>query len=58
MSVAAALVSRLKEPSSYAGIGMLLAALGLHVEDATLQAAIAALCGVAGLVAVLLPEQP
>jgi hypothetical protein len=55
-SLIAFLVARLKEPSSYAGIGAVLAALGIHVDDATVQAAVQVAVAVGGLAAVLMPE--
>ena len=51
------LAARLKEPSSYAGIGTLLAALGISPGDTTLAAIIQLCVAVAGMVAVLIPEQ-
>jgi hypothetical protein len=57
MGVLAFLVARLKEPSSYAGLGAVLAALGVHVDDALLQAAVQLLVAAGGLAAVLLPEK-
>jgi hypothetical protein len=56
MTVFAFLLARLREPSSYAGLGALLAALGIHVDDAVLQAAIQLLIAAGGLAAVLMPE--
>jgi len=56
MNILAFVLARLKEPSSYAGAGALLAAAGLHVNDGVLQATIQALVAVAGLAAMLLPE--
>jgi hypothetical protein len=51
------LVARLKEPSSYAGLGAMLAALGIHADDAVVAAAVQLLVAAGGLAAVLLPEQ-
>ena len=56
MNLLAFLLARLKEPSSYAGLGAVLATLGIHVDDASLQAAIQLLIAAGGLAAVLLPE--
>jgi hypothetical protein len=56
MGLLAFILARLKEPSTYAGLGALLAAAGLHVPDATLSAAVTAAVGLAGFAAVLLPE--
>lgn len=50
-------VARLQEPSTYAGLGALLAAAGIHVNDMVVQAFIQVLVSVAGLVAVLMPEK-
>jgi hypothetical protein len=50
-------VARLREPSTYAGLGALLAAAGIHVNDLVVQALIQVLVSVAGLVAVLMPEK-
>jgi hypothetical protein len=56
MAMFAFLLARLREPSSYAGLGALLAALGIHVDDAVLQATIQLLIAAGGLAAVLMPE--
>jgi hypothetical protein len=56
MNLLAFLAARLKEPSSYAGIGMLLAAAGAKPNDMTLQAIVQLCAAIAGLVAVLVPE--
>jgi hypothetical protein len=50
-------VARLREPSTYAGLGALLATAGIHVNDLVVQALIQVLVSVAGLVAVLMPEK-
>lgn len=50
------ILARLREPSTYAGLGGLLAAAGIHLPDATLNAAISAAVALAGFAAVLLPE--
>ena len=49
--------ARMREPSSYAGLGMVLVAL--HVADATnLATALTSIgIGIGGLVAILLPEK-
>lgn len=57
MKILAFLLARLKEPSSYAGVGALFAAAGIQINDAVLQAAIQAVIALAGLVAVLMPEK-
>lgn len=49
------IISRLKEPSTYAGLSGLAVALGISGE--LYNAAAAALAGIAGLVAVLLAEK-
>jgi hypothetical protein len=51
------LLARLKEPSTYAGAGALLAAAGIHIDDAVLQGVIQVLVSLAGLAAVLTPEK-
>ena len=51
------LLARLREPSSYAGLGALLAAAGIHADQAIVQASIQVLVAVAGLIAVLMPEK-
>lgn len=51
------IVNRLKEPSTYAGLAAVLAALGLHVDPGILQAAVAVATGLAGLASVLLAEK-
>lgn len=57
MLLIAFVVARLREPSSYAGLGALLAAGGIHADQAIVQAAIQVLVAVAGLIAVLMPEK-
>ena len=57
MNALAFLLARLKEPSTYAGAGALLAAAGIHVDQAVLQAVIQLLVSLAGLAAVLTPEK-
>jgi hypothetical protein len=51
------IVARLREPSTYAGLGALLAAAGIHVNDLVVQALIQVLISVAGLVAMMMPEK-
>ena len=51
------LLARLKEPSSYAGLGAILAAAGLHPSEALLSSGVNAAVALAGLTAVLLPEK-
>ncbi len=50
------LLSRLREPSTYAGLGAMLAAVGLHPTQALLGSAVNVAVALAGLAAVLLPE--
>ena len=50
-------LARLREPSSYAGLGALLAAAGIRADDAVVQATIQVLVAAAGLIAVLMPEK-
>jgi hypothetical protein len=57
MNILVYLLARLKEPSTYAGVGGLLAAAGIHVNAPILQAAIQALVSIAGLLAMLVPEK-
>lgn len=56
MNIIMFLLARLKEPSTYAGLGALLAAAGYHIPDATLNAAISVVVAVAGLAAIVIPE--
>jgi hypothetical protein len=51
------LISRMKEPSTYAGLAALLAAFGLQVDPGMLQAVVAVLTGLAGLASVLVGEK-
>jgi hypothetical protein len=57
MNLVAFLLARLKEPSTYAGIGALLAATGIRADDVVVQAVVQALVSLAGLAAVLIPEK-
>ncbi len=57
MNVLPFLLARLKEPSTYAGAGALLAAAGIHVDDTVLQAVIQVLVSLAGLAAMLTSEK-
>jgi uncharacterized membrane protein len=57
MNAVAFLLARLKEPSTFAGLGALLAAAGIHANDAVVQAIVQALVSLAGLAAVLMPEK-
>jgi hypothetical protein len=51
------ILDRAKEPSTYAGLATLLTAAGIHYTSDVFNAAVALAVAVAGLVAVLLPEQ-
>ncbi len=51
------ILDRAKEPSTYAGLATLLTAAGIHYTSDLFNAAVALAVAVAGLVAVLLPEQ-
>jgi hypothetical protein len=51
------LLARLKEPSTYAGLGAILAAAGLHPSEALLSSGVNAAIALAGLAAVLIPEK-
>jgi hypothetical protein len=50
-------LARLAEPSTYAGLGALLAAGGVQIDGIILRAVIQLLVASAGLAAVLLPEK-
>jgi hypothetical protein len=51
------ILDRAKEPSTYAGLATLLTAAGIHYTSDVFNAAVALAVAVAGLIAVLLPEQ-
>jgi len=51
------LLSRLREPSTYAGLAAVLAAAGVNLDPSLFQALTLTATGIAGLVAVLLPEK-
>ncbi len=57
MNLLTFLVARLKEPSTYAGLGAILAAAGLHPSAALLSSGTNAAMALAGLAAVLIPEK-
>ena len=57
MALLSFVLARLKEPSTYAGIGALVATSGIHVDSAVLQAGIQVIVSLAGLVAMLIPEK-
>jgi hypothetical protein len=50
------LLARLREPSTYAGLGGLFAAFGLHPNAEVIGAIVNAAVAAAGLAAVLIPE--
>jgi uncharacterized membrane protein HdeD (DUF308 family) len=50
------LLARAKEPSSYAGLAILLSAAGVSVAPGEWQAIVGALTAIAGLLAILFPE--
>jgi uncharacterized membrane protein len=56
MQILAFLLARLKEPSTYAGLGLVLTAIGLPLTGAQTDAIIQVLMGFAGLAAALLQE--
>lgn len=56
MQLLAFLVARAREPSSYAGLAMLLTAAGIHYSDAQVNAVVNLLMAAAGVVAVFIPE--
>jgi len=57
MNLLAFIVARLREPSTYAGLGAFLGAAGIHIDNTVLQAVIQLLVSIAGLIAVLVPEK-
>nr|BDD47386.1 hypothetical protein 17 [bacterium] len=50
-------IQRLKEPSTYAGLAILLSSFGIQITDEMTQAGSMALAGLAGLIAIFLPEK-
>lgn len=56
MAILAYLVARLKEPSTYAGLGTLLGLVGVNLTQGTLQAISGVLIALAGALAVLVPD--
>lgn len=54
----AELLKRLKEPSTYAGLGVLLGVFGVAVAPADLQSIVWFLAGGAGVVAMFVKEKP
>jgi hypothetical protein len=57
MTIVSFLLARLKEPSTYAGLGAILGAAGLHPGQELLSSGVNAAVALAGLLAVLLPER-
>jgi hypothetical protein len=51
------IISRLREPSTYAGVSSLLALFGVQVSDAKLQSISQALAALAGVAAIFLSEK-
>lgn len=51
------IIERLKEPSTYAGLGALLAAAGIHLSDAQVGSITALALAVGGALSVFLPER-
>jgi hypothetical protein len=56
MGILAYIVNRLKEPSTYAGLAVLLGIVGVKLAPEALQAIIGVLTAVAGAIAVLVPD--
>ena len=57
MQILAYLLARFSEPSSYAGLGAVLALLGWHLPDPALGQLAQALAALCGLLALLLKER-
>jgi hypothetical protein len=57
MNLIANLAARFKEPSSFAGIATLLGLFGVTVAPAEWQLIVQVATGIAGLIAILVPEQ-
>ena len=51
------LIARLKEPSTWAGLGVILGLFGIHLAPEKLTAVIGVATAVAALLAVFLPER-
>ena len=51
------IISRLKEPSTYAGVSSLLALFGIQIPDSKLQSISQALAALAGLAAIFMSEK-
>jgi len=52
------LLSRLKEPSTFAGLGGVLAAVGISLPAEAMSSIIVIVGGIAGLASMLMREQP
>ena len=57
MDLLAFLLARAKEPSSYAGLAMVLSAAGIHFSDLQFNAIVNLLIALAGAVAIFVPEE-
>jgi hypothetical protein len=51
------IISRLKEPSTYAGLAALLAAFGVSIDPGMLQAVVAVATAIAGLASIFVSEK-
>ena len=51
------LISRLKEPSTYAGVSSLFALFGVNISDSKMQSISQALAALAGVAAIFLSEK-
>ena len=51
------IISRLKEPSTYAGLAALLAAFGVSIDPGMLQAVVAVATAIAGLASIFVAEK-
>lgn len=51
------ILARLREPSTYAGIGVLLGLIGFHIPDATVAAGSQALMALAAFVSIILKDK-
>jgi len=50
------ILARAKEPSTYAGLGLILAAAGLHFSSGQTNAIVQLLMALAGVVSMFIPE--
>jgi len=51
-----ALLNRFKEPSSYAGFAAIIALVGLNLDTGQIQSIVYLFSGIAGVVAMIMPE--